>query len=105
MFPGSSCFPLTPDTSNKKHEKSSANVVSIDDQLIKILSVLGKQDKESMSFVQEDSVKSYCQSISKEIATKSIDKKLSKISTQMRGLLMKFLVFNPNQRLSAEEIL
>ena len=49
LFPGKSCFPLSPSNENKKD--SDVNYVGTDDQLLQILNHIGKQDKNSLSFV------------------------------------------------------
>ena len=74
LFPGTSCFPLTPEN-NKGTEKnkSSVNVVSTEDQVIKILEVVGKQSDKSLKFIKEDSVRSYCQTVQSGVTANSID--------------------------------
>ena len=44
LFPGSSCFPISPcdEMKNQKNKDESMNIVSQNDQLIKILEILGK---------------------------------------------------------------
>jgi mitogen-activated protein kinase 1/3 len=42
LFPGTSCFPLSPCEESKKNENQSLNIISRNDQLKKILEVLGK---------------------------------------------------------------
>lgn len=44
LFRGSSCFPLSPSSEMSKSAKQDENIVSNNDQLIKILEVLGHQD-------------------------------------------------------------
>jgi len=73
--------------------------------MIKILKVLGKQDEKEMSFILEDSVKSYCNTIQKEVKENTFDNKLSTISTPLRDVVKKMLTFNPNERQSAENLL
>lgn len=77
IFPGSSCFPLSPcqemmsalktkkqDKSKISHEQSGekevVNIVSQNDQMIKIIEVLGARDTDlDYSFVEDESVMKY----------------------------------------------
>jgi len=63
LFPGSSCFPLSPcDDMNEEanQEQPQVNIVSQNDQMIKILEVLGKQESHTdYSFIMDDGVLNY----------------------------------------------
>lgn len=63
LFPGSSCFPLSPCPEMHKNTGGETNIVSNSDQMITIISIIGHQDASSLSFITEDSVIEYCHSI------------------------------------------
>ena len=42
MFPGTSCFPLSPCQNMDEEQSGDTNVVTIDDQMIKILKMVGR---------------------------------------------------------------
>ena len=55
VFPGSSCFPLSPcEDMKKNNDQSNVNIVSNNDQLIKINKVLGKLSEDDTSFITDD---------------------------------------------------
>ena len=61
IFAGSSCFPLSPcdemQGSEEEQDNNQVNIVSQNDQMIKILNVLGKQDENlDMSFIYDEGV-------------------------------------------------
>jgi hypothetical protein len=68
LFPGSSCFPLSPcDEQNEDQGESSeqVNIISQNDQMIKILDILGKQDKDlDYSFILDEGVLKYQERLS-----------------------------------------
>jgi mitogen-activated protein kinase 1/3 len=64
LFPGNSCFPLSPCEQMAKNPDKSVNIVSQNDQLKKILDVLGHQDEQDLSFVTDDSAIDYHKSLS-----------------------------------------
>lgn len=56
MFPGSSCYPMTPtENYDKSPDKNKKSIVGINDQMIKILEVIGKQESENLKFITEAS--------------------------------------------------
>ena len=65
IFPGSSCFPLSPcdemqGSNDGSGDSNQVNIVSQNDQMIKILNVLGKQDESlDMSFIYDEGVQKY----------------------------------------------
>ena len=63
LFPGTSCFPLTPCDEQKRAAKKNkatgekqVNIVTETDQLKVILDLLGKPSQEDMSFITEESI-------------------------------------------------
>ena len=65
LFRGSSCFPLSPSSGISNFTNQDENIVSNNDQLIKILEVLGHQDSSDLSFVTEESALNYHKSLVK----------------------------------------
>ena len=62
LFTGTSCFPLSP--CGKMKDSSKKNIVSKNDQLKRILEILGDQSQEDTSFVSDNSAHNYIQSLS-----------------------------------------
>ena len=62
-FCGTSCFPLSPCEAMISQEDEEFNVVSHDDQLVKIVQALGKVDEDDASFITEATAKNYFDSI------------------------------------------
>lgn len=103
MFPGNSCFPLSPEKNNNGDEKQ--NVISSEDQIIKILETLGQQNDKNLSFIHEKQILEYVKDVQKHLKFFDIDKKLSKINPNLRDLVKKMLVLNPNERLTSRELI
>ena len=59
IFPGNSCYPVSPCPLERKSEKKDVNLVSQNDQMIKILEILGHQGKSGLSFVTDANAKQY----------------------------------------------
>ena len=60
MFPGDSCYPISPlHASNQKNSCSDNINVSSDDQMIKILEVLGSLNESDLSFVDDEQKRLY----------------------------------------------
>lgn len=66
MFSGTSCFPLSPCEEMISQEDEEFNVVSHDDQLVKIVQALGKVDEDDASFITEATAKNYFDSINSQ---------------------------------------
>ena len=63
LFPGTSCFPLTPCDEQKRAAKKSkasgekqVNIVTESDQLKVILDLQGRPNQEDMAFITEESI-------------------------------------------------
>jgi mitogen-activated protein kinase 1/3 len=63
LFPVNSCFPLSPCEQMQKSVNKEINIVSKNDQLKKILDVIGFQDENDLSFVTDDSALDYHKSL------------------------------------------
>ena len=70
LFPGSSCFPLSPSKNTSKDECSTSEnnkiLIEENDQVKLILQFLGPQSEVDMSFVTSDHVFSFLKKIQKK---------------------------------------
>jgi len=110
LFPGSSCFPISPcdEMKNQKggEKEESMNIVSQNDQLIKILEIVGGQDERDLSFILDQGVIDYQKRIQKDIPKGSqLNKLFEKSNENLLNLLCEMLEFNPQFRPTAKECL
>lgn len=102
LFPGKSCFPLSPDK-NPKEEKSGFPF-STNDQLAVIFEVIGTPNEEDKSFVTDSKAIEYLNAFPKR---DKVD--LATIypgaGEEAIDLLHKILVFNPYFRISIDDCL
>ena len=65
MFPGDSCYPISPIRGGSDHKEVDEDKTHIsgDDQLIKILEIIGSLNKSDYSFIQQDKKKKYLETI------------------------------------------
>lgn len=104
LFPGKSCYPFT--EGKGKGENSGTATVRSDDQLIKILELLGVQNKKDYSFLVDNSAVDYLKLIQGNIQQKdSIDKRFKACNSEFVDLLKKMLEFNPHTRWTARQCL
>jgi len=100
LFPGTSCFPLSPDTNARA--KKSGFPVTHQDQLNIIFSVLGTPTEEDLAFVSDDKALEYLRSFPAK--PKTDFKSLYPVaSPESIDFLEKTLRFNPNKRITIEE--
>lgn len=100
LFGGTSCFPLSP----IENKNSKANVVSIDDQLIKIHKTLGQQSADDTSFISVLEFQKYNSQLqSKE--SKSLSHFFPHTCPELLTLLKDLLEFNPFFRATASDCL
>ena len=66
LFPGQSCYPLTPCQKSKNNSESEMKIVSADDQLVKIIQVLGPLTDEDTRFVHNENVESYLKQVNEQ---------------------------------------
>lgn len=59
LFPGTSCFPLSPCHNTNDKDPEEAQLVSTDDQLRIIFEILGDQDQYDLSFIKDKSILEY----------------------------------------------
>lgn len=100
LFPGTSCFPLSPD-SNAKIIKCGFPV-SVMDQLIVIIKTLGFPNEEDLSFVSDVKAREYIDCLPKK---KGVDFGEIFCEAGELGLdfLKKCLEFNPEKRIGIDE--
>eukprot|EP00828_Plagiopyla_frontata_P042700 TRINITY_DN644_c0_g1_i3.p1 TRINITY_DN644_c0_g1~~TRINITY_DN644_c0_g1_i3.p1 ORF type:complete len:345 (-),score=68.06 TRINITY_DN644_c0_g1_i3:152-1186(-) len=106
LFPGSSCFPLSPQANQQNQKKVLQK--SRTDQLSIIINRLGKPDENDMSFINDQNAKNYLASFegkSKKEAQKIFYDYYPYSSKEAIDLLKKMLQFNPKNRPSIAEVL
>ena len=102
LFPGRSCFPLSPD----RHARIQANgfPVARDDQLAVIFDVLGTPNDDDISFVTDAKAVAYLKSF-EPIQRVDMGAKYPGASAEGVDLLNRMLQVNPYFRISVEEAL
>ena len=102
LFPGKSCFPLSPD----RHARIQANgfPVARDDQLAVIFDVLGTPTDEDISYVTDAKATGYLKSFN-SIERVNMAAKYPGTSPEGIDLLNSMLQFNPYFRVSVDEAL
>ena len=106
LFPGKSCFPLSPPGKNtvKVNEYGFPNEKA--DQLNVIFDVIGSPDEESMGFVTDPNAVLYLKSLSQKKKNKiNFKTKFPGSSDESLDLLQKMLIFDPNKRITVNESL
>lgn len=58
LFPGTSCFPLSP-AANEEENANDGHPATQDDQLAKIISVIGTPDVADQSFITDEKASTY----------------------------------------------
>lgn len=66
LFTGTSCFPLSPCEEMLSQQEEQFNVVSYDDQLVKIIQNLGHIDASDANFISEPTAKDYFDTVNHE---------------------------------------
>ena len=102
LFPGKSCFPLSPD----RHARIQANgfPVARDDQLAVIFDVLGTPNDDDISYVTDAKAIGYLKSFT-PIERINMAAKYPGASAEGVDLLNRMLQFNPYFRISVDEAL
>lgn len=103
IFPGSSCFPLSPDN-KQQSEDYRFKIRGNRDQLNMIFNVLGSPSEEDIEVLEKDDAKRYIRIFSKRSGV-DLQTRFPGASTQSIDLLKKMLVFNPNKRITVDEAL
>jgi len=102
LFPGKSCFPLSPDRAAQ--EEKHGFPVSKNDQLSVIFDVIGTPNDEDISFVTDGKAQEYLQTF-KHTPRGDLTDLYPGAGPEAIDLLNKILVFNPYFRLSIAECL
>lgn len=102
LFPGKSCFPLSPDK-NPKEEKSGFPF-STNDQLAVIFEVIGSPNEEDKSFVTDSKAIDYLNAFPKRDRV-DLGTIYPGAGEEAIDLLHKILVFNPYFRISFDDCL
>lgn len=102
LFPGTSCFPLSPDT-NARAKKSGFPVTSQDQQAM-IFSILGTPTDVDLEFVSDDKALEYLRSFPNKVKS---DYKVMFPAAPPEAIdfLEKTMRFNPEKRLTIDECL
>jgi len=103
LFPGNSCFPLSPDQRHsadfKFHTKNSR------DQLSMIFNVLGLPSEEDVEGLEKEDAKRYIQFFNSGEPTRTLAQRFENASPEATDLLQRMLVFNPTRRISVNDCL
>ena len=105
LFPGKSCFPLSPGKNKVKiNEYGFPNEKA--DQLNVIFDVIGSPNEESMGFVTDPNAVLYLKSLSQKKKNKiNFKTKFPGSCDESLDLLQKMLIFDPNKRITVNECL
>jgi len=99
LFPGTSCFPLSPEI---KKEKKKLVVKGNKDQLKEIFTVLGTPNEREYEFISDPNSLNYLKSFKKK-EKMELKNLFPGSNMEALDLLEKTLKFNPNDRISASE--
>eukprot|EP01070_Trichotokara_eunicae_P004380 Trichotokara_eunicae@DN391_c0_g1_i1.p1 len=102
LFPGSSCFPLSPDQKHQSDYKYHTR--GNKDQLEMIFSVIGTPSDEDVSAIGKDDARKYIRIFEKKEPC-NLEKKFPGASSDAVDLLRRILKFNPTKRVSVEDAL
>ena len=102
LFPGKSCFPLSPD----RHARIQANgfPVTKDDQLAVIFEILGTPETDDIAFVTDTKATTYLKSFG-SIPRMDLGKKYPGATPDAIDLLNKMLQINPFFRITVKDAL
>lgn len=99
MFPGTSCFPLSPEI---KKENKKLVVKGNKDQLKKIFGIMGTPSERDIEFISDPNSLNYLKSFKKK-EKQEFKKMFPGSNAESLDLLEKMLTFNPKERISASE--
>jgi len=99
LFPGTSCYPFSPDVSGLSNSK-----IPQKDQLNVIINILGKPNEEDCSFIKDPKVLVSLRDMP-EITRKDLSKVYPYASIESIDLLNKMLIFNPYHRATVDQCL
>ena len=102
LFPGNSCFPLSPDTSTKMRRAGYPS--SNSDQLNVIFEVIGTPSEEELTFITDDKALLYLRSFGRR-EKQSLALIYHSSNPALIQIMERMLVFDPRRRLTLEEAL
>ena len=108
LFPGQSCFPVSPCQQLSASTATGTTKISENDQYIKIFERLGEVQERDFSFFTDDSAYEYTQQILSQVKGKkgfTISSQFMNCNEQFQEILQSLLEFNPYFRSSAKQIL
>ena len=106
LFPGKSCFPLSPPGKKKVKVNEFGFPNEKADQLNVIFDVIGSPDEESMGFVTDPNAVLYLRSLSQKKKNKiNFKTKFPGSNDESLDLLQKMLIFDPHKRITVNECL
>jgi len=100
LFPGTSCFPLSPDS---KHKERNGNRVN-HDQLNMIFNIIGTPTEEELAEIHRDDAKRYLACFAKRTGD-GLRSKFPNIEADSLDFLQRLLRFSPKERLTVRESL
>lgn len=100
LFPGKSCFPLSPDLST--HEMKAGYPCSENDQLSLIFQIVGTQ--QDFSFISDPKARKYVEAFPKTMS-KDLREIFPAATANELDLLTKMIMFNPRDRISLDQAL
>lgn len=103
LFPGGSCFPLSPDNSNSQ-KTTNGFPQTVNDQLAVIFNVIGSPNEEDVSFLTDQKALQYVKSFPPK-ERQDLKEKYPATSPEGIDLLQRLLVFNPFFRPTVQECL
>ena len=104
LFVGRSCYPLSPCSEFNESDKSS-NLISEDDQMMKIFSQMGHADEDSTSFLTYSAAQKYIQSIKDSVKQKDLAERFSLSRKESVRILKSLLELNPYLRTTAANLM
>ncbi len=103
LFPGSTCYPLSPSPSWSGESSISCELLC-DDQITKILSVIGSPSEEDASFLMNKCSRDFVRMMPKHEKV-DLGKMFPAAPAEAVDLLERMLSFNPYRRITAKEAL
>jgi len=102
LFPGSSCFPLSPDQRHKKDYRYHTE--GNHDMLSKIFSLLGTPTEEEIAEIEREDAKRYITCFERRPGS-DLRAKFLNADQNAIDVLRRMLTFSPRKRISVEEVL
>lgn len=104
LFPGKSCFPLSPDRSSMTSKNNNVFPSTDTDQLNLIFDVLGTPSNDDLDFISDNMAFDYLKSFDKR-PPKNLFDSYAGSSKESIDLLYNMIKFNPNKRITVNQAL